>query len=554
MSVTATPKRAIDPGPDNVRPGPRPSGPVPFLHGGTNPPPRGTPPLPDLYTIVVNRLGYGPRPGLRAEWQALGPNDDARLQAWLNQQLAHGSIADPEYDAVVSAAGYETLTKTRQQLWQQYRRHADWQVRGLPIWECEVEAIVRAAYSRKQLLHVMTEFWLDHFSVYGWESNTESMFPDWVRLMRTHCFGNFRDFLGEVARHTAMLYYLDQYTSSAPFPNENYARALFELHTLGSEHYLGVLDPLSVPDDGFGNPIGYVDNDVYEGARCLAGFTFSDSIDEGGDTGLFYYRDDWHDIGTKLVLGDILNNGANAPEADANDLFDLLANHPGTGRHLARKLCTRLVSDDPPQSLVDAAAAEWNAHIASNDQIERVVRLIVLSNEFKTTWGEKVKRPYQLLAGAVRATSYQQDWAVDAEDLSSLLSRLDQTSHGMFNWRAPNGYPDARIKWESTSPRIMTWRLMLWLTDTTDDVSGLKRLNAAAQTPPGIDTPTELADYWLDRILDRPVPAEDRQEVIDFMAAGFNPDLSLDLSDEDNHDRLRMMVGLILNMPENLMR
>jgi uncharacterized protein (DUF1800 family) len=515
---------------------------------------RGSVPLPDLFTIVANRLAYGPKPGMRAEWNGLGPDDDTRLQAWLDQQIDHTSIADPEYDAAVAAAGYQTLQKTLQQLWQEHRRDPDYLIRRQPIWECEVEAIVRAAYSRKQLLHVMTEFWFDHFSVFGWESNTESVLPDWFNLLRTHCFGNFRDFLGDVSRHTAMLYYLDQYTSSAPFPNENYARELFELHTMGAENYLGVLDPLSVPPDGMGNPIGYVDSDVYEAARCLAGFTFSSSVSQGGDTGLFYYDAGWHDIGSKLVLGSFLNFGANSPEADGNALFDLLANHPGTGRHLARKLCVRLISDDPPQSLIDAAAAEWNAHLASSDQIERVVRLIISSEEFKTTWGEKVKRPYQLLAGAIRATNFQQNWAWDAEDMSTLLYRLDQTSHGMFNWRAPNGYPDQRSKWESTSPRIMTWRFMLWLTDITDDVSGLKRLNAAGETPAGVRTATEIADYWIDRILDRPLSAPDRQEVIEFMAAGYNPNLELDLAEENNEERLRMMVGLILNCPDNLMR
>jgi uncharacterized protein (DUF1800 family) len=351
-----------------------------------------------------------------------------------------------------------------------------------------------------------------------------------------------------------MLYYLDNYTSSNSGPNENFCRELFELHTLGADNYLGVVQQNQVPIVG-GFPQGYVDADVFEATRAFTGWTVSNSSSSTtiGNTGNFFYRSEWHDRFQKNVLGIFLPQ--DQPDLkDGNDVLDALAAHPGTGRHIAYKLCQRLISDFPPQAVVDQAAALFTAQKDAPDQLKQVVRLIALSDEFKNTWGEKVKRPFEIGAAAMRAGGADVLASVTDNEFNSFLSRVNAANHRIFYWFAPDGFPDERSAWQSTTPRGMSWRMCHWLTDW-DDSGGTFFLDLVAQTPPGIRSANQIANYWIDRILQRPIDPEDHQELINFMGQGLNPDLTLPLdTDENTRDRLRSMVGLIYSMPDFLWR
>jgi uncharacterized protein (DUF1800 family) len=504
---------------------------------------------PSAAVIAFNRLGFGPRPGDIAAFNGLAGTDAQRLQIWVDQQLDPSNINDGDCDNRIATSGFTTLFKSLAQLWQDHvESNPPWSVRLQPYYEVERATLLRAVWSKRQLLEVVTDFWHNHFNVHGPDSWAAPVWSHWDRaVIRGNAFGNFRTMLGDVAQHPAMLYYLDNYTSTNAGPNENWARELFELHTLGADHYMGVMQQSQVPTGPGGVPVAYVDDDVFEATRCFTGWTFD------FDTGLFDYRADWHDVFQKNVLGVFIDDHQPAL-VDGNTVLDLVASHPGTARHISTKLAHRLIGDDPDPAVIDAAAAVFEAQASAPDQLAQVVRTIVLHPSFLTTWGDKIKRPLEILSSAVRAADGRFNYAIDDGDTGTLLWRYDQAGQPLFGWRAPNGFPDHKDDWQSATPRVMTWRLMNWLIDVRND-NDIHRLNVLAQTPGTTRTANEIADFWITRVLGRPMPAEERHEIVEFMAQGHNPDFALPLdSDEDTQDRLRSMVGLIFMSPSFLWR
>ena len=225
---------------------------------------------------------------------------------------------------------------------------------------------------------MLADFWHNHFNVYGWSYYIAPAFVYYDRsVIRKHALGNFRKLLGAVAKSPTMLYYLDNYINSQAGPNENFARELFELHTLGAENYLGVKRQSDVPRDENGIPIGYVDDDVYEATRCFTGWRVDNSTwEEGvGESGTFLFYSDWHDEYPKRVLG--VDIGSYQGIDDGEIVLDTLAAHPGTARHIAYKLCRRFISDNPPEDLVSEAADIFHTNIDKDDQMKRVLRTIL---------------------------------------------------------------------------------------------------------------------------------------------------------------------------------
>jgi uncharacterized protein (DUF1800 family) len=504
---------------------------------------------PAAAVLALNRMAFGPRPGDIEAFNALGASGAQRLAAHVDQQLDPASINDAACSARIAAAGFTTINKSQSHLWQDHVvAGVDWYERMRPYFETERLTFLRAVHSRRQLVEVLADFWHNHFNVYGYDYWCGPLWVHYDRdVIRGHLLGNFRAMLGAVAKSPCMLYYLDNYTSSNAGPNENWSRELFELHTEGAENYLGVMRQVDVPLDDGGEPIGYVDDDVFEATRCFTGWTFS------FDTGLFEYRGDWHDHFQKTILGTFLP--ANQPALkDGEDVLDAVAFHAGTARHIARKLCRRFISDDPPQNVVDDAAAVFQAAANDADQLAQVVRTILLAPEFLATWGEKVKRPFEVAVSALRAADAQFSFALAEDETDDLLWRYDQAGQPLFSWRAPDGYPDLREDWQSTTPRVHLWRLCNWLVDV-EDAGGSHLLDAVGQTPAGVRSANELADHWIARVLGRPMPAADRQKIVDFMAQGYNPGLALPLdSDWDTQERLRAMVGLLFMSPSFLWR
>jgi uncharacterized protein (DUF1800 family) len=416
------------------------------------------PTLPSLGVIALNRMGFGPRPGDLAAFYTLGTTQEACLEAYVEQQLNPTAIDDSACDAIIANYQFQTLDKSLSQLWADHvrKQNIPWEERFLPAAEVERVTFLRAVYSRRQLNEVLADHWHNHFNVYGYDYWSA---PVWVHydrdVIRGHMLGNFRQMVEAVAQSPAMLYYLDNQSNSGGNPNENYARELFELHTLGAENYFGV-KPLEVgpngafihpaPKDANGRPLLYIDEDVYGATTCFTGWRVD------GDTGLFKFDASAHFPYQKVVLSQSIPAAQGIK--DGHDVLDVLCRHPGTARFVARRLCRRLISDFPPESVVQAAANTFLANLDAPDQLKQVTRTILLSPEFRTTWGQKIKRPLEYVAGILRAAAA----AFDPKDnnFGWLYSNMGQE---LFGWHPPNGYPDFRNAWSSTMPMLQRWRM-----------------------------------------------------------------------------------------------
>lgn len=539
-------------------PGPQPTRVIPPPVFPTGVPPEPVlPPVP-LGVIVLNRMAYGPRPGDVEAFNALGATDEERLRVYVSQQLNPDSIDDSEFEGRYAAAGFETLHKTQEELYHDHiannpydsNDETYWEWYSKPAYELVEASFLRAVYSKKQLVEVLADFWHNHFNVYFWQDDGVPLLVSYNRdVLRKHMLGNFRQMLEAVATHPSMLYYLNQNNSSDAGPNENFARELFELHTLGAENYLGVLDPNLVQKDANGIAVGYVDNDVYEAARALTGWRVDDDIYEYEDgvekTGRFLYYKPWHDRFNKLVLGKYIP--PDQPDMqDGRDVLDLLAYHPGTARHISRKLARRFISDTPPESVVEAAAAVFMEYRNAPDQLKRVVETILLSSEFRSTWGAKIKRPLEAAIATMRALNTE--FTRLPNGIQWMCSMMGQA---MFERRPPDGYPDVKEAWANTMSMLYRWNFAVaisenWMDD--EEQQRTIRTDILGQTPPELRTAESLADFWIPRILNRPMSDADRQAVIAVMAQEYGTQEELP---QDHIDYvLPGMVEVILMSPD----
>jgi len=307
------------------------------------------------------------------------------------------------------------------------------------VTELQRAKLLRAVYSDQQLYELMVDFWENHFSIFANKDDDRYLLTGYDReTIRPFAMGRFRDLLGATAHSPAMLFYLDNWRSSVPRPypargekpagvdggfNENYARELMELHTLGV--------------DG-----GYTQKDVQEIARCFSGWT----IEKPNGEGLFLYRPGLHDDGEKVVLGHKILSGGGI--ADGERVLDILATHPSTARFIATKLARRFISDDPPQSVIDRAAAVF---LKTDGSIRETLRAIITSPEFfaTTSYRAKVRSPFEYVAAAMRAMNVETDGDRPVLDL---IGRMGQPLFGRIT---PDGYSDRAEQWLSSGAMVV---------------------------------------------------------------------------------------------------
>jgi len=378
---------------------------------------------------VLNRLAYGPRPGDVERVRKVG------LERWIALQLTPEAIDDRVADSVVAA--YRTLgtpTSELASIFREVRMARRDTTRAAPpidmgarrtlqlsLAEVSAAKLARAVTSERQLYEQMVDFWENHFSVFSGKGQTRLFIPAYDRdVIRPRAMGKFRDLLGAVATSPAMLFYLDNARSTSRGLNENYARELLELHTLGV--------------DG-----GYTQQDVIQVARALTGW----SIDQRA--GEFVFRPRLHDESEKLVLGSRLAPGRGIE--DGEQVLDILARHPSTARFITRKLVVRFVSDSAPTALVDRCAAVFSA---SDGDIRRTVQCVVTSPEFfsKAAYKAKVKTPFELVASALRATNASLDGSPRG---AQIVTRLGQPTFGR---QTPDGWPDRADEWVNAGAMV----------------------------------------------------------------------------------------------------
>lgn len=484
---------------------------------------------PPVEVIFLNRAGFGPRPGDVERVRAMG------VAAYLEEQLHPETIDDSSCDARVAAVAPRYQSLTLAELWAR---------RTLPdtaeFWKARDEARtitwLRAIYSRRQLYELLVDHWHNHFNVYSGAYPIYLLWPDHDRRIRRNVFGNFRVFLEEIATSPAMLYYLDNSSNQLGGPNENFSRELLELHTLGVTAYR--------PGVASSTPDGYTDADVREVARCFTGWTLRNrSWDPAfGDTSEFFYYAPWHDTGAKTVLGTTIP--ANQPPLkDGRDVLDLLARHPATARQVATRLARRLVADEPSASLVEAGARAYLDHLNAPDQLRHVVRALLSHPDASTVWGEKIRRPFEALVAFLRATEAEWRWT---DYFAWQVSRAGQP---LWEWSAPNGYPDERTAWLGSTQLTARWSVFNALAENLVDGT---TTSLAAKHPPGITTPRQIAGYWVERLLGYRPPEAEWWPLVEFVARGRNPDVALpsDLIAK----RIHSLAALVLQLPAAQLR
>jgi uncharacterized protein (DUF1800 family) len=526
-------------------------------------------PRPSLAIRVLGNLSYGATPQSIAEFNALGSTDAQRLANYVDWQLDWAAIDDSAVETRLTNAGYTTLGKSLTQLWNDHvKADPAYEVRMRPAWESQRAALVRAVHSKRQLREILVNFWHDHFNVTASDYDAGPVYVSYQRdVLRPQAFGNFRVMLEEVAKSTSMLYYLDNASNTRAGPNENFARELLELHTLGAEHYLGFMDPFQVPPDAEdpSYPAGYTDIDVYETASAFTGWSVKNGHWQypAENDGNFVYRQAWHDAGPKFLLGRMLYPEQPALK-DGRDVLDRLASHPGVARFICKKLIRRFVSDTPDPALVTSASTIFRQNWRAANQIELTLRHILTSTAFAQTWGAKSRRPFEAVAAAMRALG--SDWTLNVGTAKSdeFAWRMGFTGHAPYDWPAPNGYPDTQQAWSGSSSYAMTWKILNWLTETSDNTVPLAPILATTRAQVPSWTATKLVDFWCQRILGYAPTAARRQTLIAFMAQNGDPAsyvitdtntwAATDLKRHYNQERLRSMVSLILMSPEFLSR
>jgi uncharacterized protein (DUF1800 family) len=394
---------------------------------------------------LLNRTGFGPT---RQEIQKV---NRMGMHAYLDEQLHPERISNASLEEKL--AGLKTMRLTSRELIELYpppkqaaqnpemmRGQEMMQGPRVVILELQQMRLLRAVYSQRQLHEAMAGFWSNHFNIFAAKGADRWLSTSYDRdTIRPHALGRFKDLLRATAQSPAMLFYLDNWLSASPNSlaarfapnnrrrglNENYARELMELHTLGV--------------DG-----GYTQKDVQEVARCFTGWTIRQPRGEG----VFQFEPRIHDPGEKIVLGHRIPAGGGME--DGLTVLDLLAHHPSTAHFISLKLARRFVADQPPSSIVNQATEAFRQ---SDGDIPTVLRAIFEAPEFfaPESFQAKVKMPLEYVASALRATG------AEVQMSHQLLRYLGRMGEPLFLAQPPTGYPDIGSSW--TSPDMLLTRM-----------------------------------------------------------------------------------------------
>jgi uncharacterized protein (DUF1800 family) len=541
---------------------------------------------------LLNRIGFGPRPGDVARVRQLGIDkfieqqlhperlEDAAVEARLkNIESIHMGLSElaekyPEPGMIARELGLKgknaapkampapqanpngdnapanqaadaqldlSKQENRQMVMEYYREHGLKPPQVL-LQDLMQQKLIRAVYSERQLQEVMTDFWYNHFNIFWPKGADKILTTDFeMSAIRPHAFGKFQDLLLATAKSPAMLFYLDNFQSSSPdakLPgragrgqqarlqrrgpfggfgqpnnpsaqmspeqqqqraqaaqqfakrkpgiNENYARELMELHTLGVEG-------------------GYTQKDVQEVARCLTGWTIVQPRRGGG----FVFRPFMHDDGEKMVLGHKIPAGGGIKDGEM--VIDILAHHPSTAKFISTKLVRRFVSDTPPPALVDRVA---QVYLKSDGDIREMLRAIFTSPEFysKEAYRAKIKSPFELAVSAIRAVGGEMN---NPMMVTQFISKMGQP---LYRYQPPTGYPDKAEQWVNTGALLerLNFGLALSANRLRGTTVDLKRI---APETAGKNT-TQTLDQAIALLLNKEVSPQTRAVLEKQMAEG----------------------------------
>lgn len=385
----------------------------------------------DAIVHILNRAAFGGRPGDYQRIQKLGKTPEEAAAVFLEEQLNPEKISDEV--AQYAARRFETLDEPLGELFE-YQP-------DLLHNELMRATLVRGVLSERQLYEVMVQFWSDHFNIDPSKGDCKWLkVADDRDVIRMHALGRFPDMLRASALSPAMLWYLDgrvnRKKNPSDRPNENYARELLELHTLGVHG-------------------GYTQHDVMEVARGLTGWTIRSTIEKPYYAiGKVEFKPELHDFGSKQILGHTLpatnptrpkDELERIASQDLDRILEIVTVHPSTAQHIATKLCRHFIADAPPASAIEQVAGVF---ARTRGDIQETLRALFRTPEFDQRRGNKLKRPFAFIASALRASGAQTDGGMD------IIDYLNRMGHAPFSYPTPEGYPDTASHWLGT----LLWR------------------------------------------------------------------------------------------------
>jgi len=421
----------------------------------------------DPIVHVFNRVAFGPRPGDYERIRQLGKTPQDAADQYIEEQLNPERI--PDDVAQYAARRFETLQEPLGELFEyQPELLHDELMRG---------TLIRAVLSERQLFEMMVQFWSDHFNIDPSKGDCKWLkVADDRDVIRKHALGKFPDLLRASALSPAMLWYLDgrvnRKRNPNEKPNENYARELLELHTLGVRG-------------------GYTQTDVMEVARALTGWTVRSTGQKPYFAiGKVEFQPELHDFGSKQILGQnipgarpIKGGGSGSPSPwgegkgsvegsitaeleqiageELNRILEIVTVHPSTALHIATKLCRRFVADDPPAVAIETVAS---AFTRSTGDIRETLRALFRSSDFQEQRGTKLKRPFAFVASALRCSGAQTDAGLE------IIHALQRMGHAPFSYPTPDGYPDKAAPWLGT----LLWRWNFAVALAENKITGTK--------------------------------------------------------------------------------
>jgi uncharacterized protein (DUF1800 family) len=379
------------------------------------------PPLSDREKLlhVMNRMAFGPHPG---EVSRILKESD--WKKWATAQLDPDSIDDSEHEKEVLRR-YPWVRMSMTDLKKNYPLERNGEQSRQLREELPESVVFRALNSNRQFKEVMCEFWRNHFCID--QPATGAPYRSWTAcryeedVIRKHCFGKFKNMLFASATHPAMLEFLDNYISRANAWNENYARELMELHTLGADRY-------------------YTEYDVLELSKVLTGWTFNKR------NLTFEFNKDWQQTGPKTFLHKTIPAGYDGGE----QALYMLATHPGTAEFISEKLCRYLVNDNPPKDLVKKVSRVFQQ---SEGDLKKVYAAIIFSEEFmqRGNYRSKFRTPVEFTVAALRATDAKMN------DGKQILQTLDKMGERIYGCTDPTGYYDVAESWMDAGVLTSRW-------------------------------------------------------------------------------------------------
>ena len=397
---------------------------------------------PDQDLAVVNRLTWGASGSSLAAFRRMG------YDRWLNRQLhpsptdALPPAAQAEIDALsvgkaplaVLVVDMDARNKAANQITDPDQKKAAQTAYQQAIndlgRQTATRSLLRDLYSPDQLQEQLTWFWFNHFNVHVYKRDIRVMIGDYEdQAIRPHVLGRFRDLLEATLRHPAMLRYLDNDQNAAGHINENYAREIMELHTMGVGS-------------------GYTQKDVQELARILTGVGVDLSPNPPNmkpeyrplyvRAGLFEFNPNRHDFGDKLFLGHLIHGSG---FAEVEQALDILSQQPATAHHVSLQLATYFLGDTPPPSVVDRMADTFRR---SDGDIAQVLNTLFRSREFTASLGQEFKDPAHYAVSAVRL-AYDDQVILNTGPIQGWLNRM---AEGLYNHETPDGYPMTAASWD----------------------------------------------------------------------------------------------------------